>query len=74
MVWVKHQVEGLPSTTTAWRLITIMKSKCGEFIAQTSTAQASTATYDRDTYNYQQEPCTRWMSGIIKPSDYMKNG
>jgi uncharacterized protein (TIGR02271 family) len=53
----KHQVEGLPEYNDRMTVDYDYEEQVrGVYRPQTSTAQASTATYDRDTYNYQQEP------------------
>ena len=53
----KHQVEGLPEYNDRMTVDYDYEEQVrGVYRPQTSTAVASTATYDRDTYNYQQEP------------------
>jgi len=51
----KQQVEGLPEYNDRMTVDYDIEQR-GVYRPQVSTAQASTATYDRDTYNYHQEP------------------
>ena len=53
----KHQVEGLPEYNDRMTVDYDYEEQVrGVYRPPTSTAVASTATYDRDTYKYQQEP------------------